>query len=111
MIDAYRKSDEQSGAELVALDGEIATYRAALDRIKADLKSLRGQTVETETAKDSINTMLRDSGMQGFSLQPKAGADHAYEVRRPDGSIADNLSEGEKNFIAFLYFYHLVYAS
>ena len=111
VIDAYRKSDEQSGAELVALDGEIATYRAALDRIKADLKSLRGQTVETETAKDSINTMLRDSGMQGFSLQPKAGADHAYEVRRPDGSIADNLSEGEKNFIAFLYFYHLVYGS
>lgn len=34
-----------------------------------------------------------------------------YEVRRPDGTIAENLSEGEKNFIAFLYFYHLVYGS
>ena len=56
-------------------------------------------------------SMLRDSGMQGFSLEPKAGVDHVYEVRRPDGSIADNLSEGEKNFIAFLYFYHLVYGS
>lgn len=55
--------------------------------------------------------MLRDSGMQGFSLQPKLGVEHVYEVRRPDGSIADNLSEGEKNFIAFLYFYHLVYGT
>lgn len=55
--------------------------------------------------------MLRDSGMQGSSLQPKPGVDHVYEVRRPDGTIADNLSEGEKNFIAFLYFYHLVYGS
>lgn len=49
--------------------------------------------------------------MQGFSLQPKLGVEHVYEVRRPDGSIADNLSEGEKNFIAFLYFYHLVYGT
>ena len=97
--------------ELSALDTEIATHNATLEDIKTTLKSLRGQTVETETAKESINAMLRDSGMQGFSLQPKAGVDHVYEVRRPDGSIADNLSEGEKNFIAFLYFYHLVYGS
>lgn len=62
-------------------------------------------------AKDSINQMLRDTGMQGFSLEPKAGVEHVYEVRRPDGAIADNLSEGEKNFIAFLYFYHLVHGS
>ncbi len=75
------------------------------------MKVARSDTVETETAKDSINLMLRDSGMQGFSLQPKSGVAHVYEVRRPDGTIADNLSEGEKNFIAFLYFYHLVYGS
>lgn len=58
-----------------------------------------------------INQMLRDSGMRGFSLQPKRGVDNVYEVCRPDDTIADNLSEGEKNFIAFLYFYHLVHGS
>lgn len=62
--------------------------------------------------KDVIATYRKsDSGMRGFSLQPKAGVDNVYEVRRPDGTIADNLSEGEKNFIAFLYFYHLVHGS
>lgn len=111
VITAYQQSDAQIVDELSALDTEIATHNATLEDIKTTLKSLRGQTVETETAKESINAMLRDSGMQGFSLQPKAGVDHVYEVRRPDGSIADNLSEGEKNFIAFLYFYHLVYGS
>ncbi len=111
VIAAYQQSDAQIVDELSALDTEIATHNATLEDIKTTLKSLRGQTVETETAKESINAMLRDSGMQGFSLQPKAGVDHVYEVRRPDGSIADNLSEGEKNFIAFLYFYHLVYGS
>ena len=36
---------------------------------------------------------------------------NSYEVIRQDGSIAQNLSEGECNFIAFLYFYHLVRGS
>lgn len=36
---------------------------------------------------------------------------NTYEVIRPDGSIAEKLSEGERNFIAFLYFYHLVRGS
>lgn len=111
VIAAYQQSDAQISTELSALDTEIASHNTELANIKTLLKTLRGQTVETETAKESINTMLRDSGMQGFSLQPKANVDHVYEVRRPDGSIADNLSEGEKNFIAFLYFYHLVYGS
>lgn len=111
VITAYRKEDADKQAELDALDTEISTCNTALGKIKTQLKTLRGKTVETDTAKDSINQMLRDSGMRGFSLQPKAGADNVYEVRRPDGTIADNLSEGEKNFIAFLYFYHLVHGS
>ena len=110
-IAAYQQSDAQIEAELETLKLEIKTQQENMEGIKGELKFLRGQTVETETAKESINSMLRDSGLQGFSLQPKSGVDHVYEVRRPDGTIADNLSEGEKNFIAFLYFYHLVYGS
>ena len=34
-----------------------------------------------------------------------------YEVIREDGRVADHLSEGERNFIAFLYFYHVVRGS
>lgn len=111
VIAAYRKSDADMQAELDALDTEIATHNTTLEGIKTKLKTLRSKTVETDTAKDSINQMLRDSGMRGFSLQPKVGVDNVYEVRRPDGTIADNMSEGEKNFIAFLYFYHLVHGS
>ena len=111
VIAAYRKSDSEMQAELDTLDADIATHNETLEGIKTKLKTLRSKTVETDTAKDSINHMLRDSGMRGFSLQPKAGVDNVYEVHRPDGTIADNLSEGEKNFIAFLYFYHLVHGS
>ncbi|MDD3401026.1 MAG: AAA family ATPase [Eubacteriales bacterium] len=111
IIAAYKKSDADLCTEITGFEGDITTHSEALEKINAELKAARSDTVETETAKDSINLMLRDSGMQGFSLEPKPGVDHVYEVRRPDGSIAENLSEGEKNFIAFLYFYHLVYGS
>lgn len=111
IIAAYKKSDADLGIEIAGLEDEIKAHSDTLEIIKAELKAARSDTVETDTAKDSINLMLRDSGMQGFSMEPKPGVDHVYEVRRPDGSIAENLSEGEKNFIAFLYFYHLVYGS
>ncbi len=111
VIAAYKQSDAELEKEIKELEAEIQRLSNVLEGVKTALKDLRKNTVETETAKDSINNMLRDSGMQGFSLQPKRGVDHVYEVRRPDGTIADNLSEGEKNFIAFLYFYHLVYGS
>lgn len=110
-IVTYKKADADMQTELDTLDAEIEAHTATLEGIKKQLKTLRSKTVETDTAKDSINHMLRDSGMRGFNLQPKAGVENVYEVRRPDGTIADNLSEGEKNFIAFLYFYHLVHGS
>ena len=110
-IAAYQKSDADFDAEISALSTAITSCNTTLEGIKAKLKVLRTKTVETDTAKDSINKMLHDSGMRGFRLEPKKGVDHVYEVKRPNGEIADNLSEGEKNFIAFLYFYHLVHGS
>lgn len=111
VIDSYNKSLSDVDEEIKNCENEIKSCETVLKQIESDLHTLRKSTVETDTAKDSINNMLRDSGMQGFRLQPKSGVANVYEVRRPDGTIADNLSEGEKNFIAFLYFYHLVYGS
>ena len=107
----YKKSIADMNADILATDQKISGYKETLRTTQEKLLTLRSQTVETETAKESINRMLRDSGMQGFSLQPKKGVDHVYEVCRPDGSVASDLSEGEKNFIAFLYFYHRVCGS
>lgn len=59
----------------------------------------------------SINKVLKDSGFQGFNLRAKEDDENVYEVIREDGSVAKNLSEGERNFIAFLYFYHQVRGS
>lgn len=111
LIATHERQEADLVDQLEAVAKEIEGYKGTIADLDRQIKELRGDTVETGTATDSINKMLRDSGMRGFSLQPKKGVDNVYEVRRPDGTIADNLSEGEKNFIAFLYFYHMVHGS
>lgn len=80
-------------------------------KLNADIADLNKQVVNTEAAIEGINRIIRTSGFQGFSLKAKEGVQNTYEVIRPDGSVAEKLSEGERNFIAFLYFYHLVKGS
>ncbi len=111
LIAAYKKSDAEFEAEISMRKTEIDGYDAQLVAIKKTIKDLGRKAVDTEPATKKINLMLRDSGMHGFQLKPHESKEHVYKVVRPDGSIADNLSEGEKNFIAFLYFYYLVQGS
>lgn len=127
VIDAYIRNDTTLDSEIEAQQTAISTHRETMERLNAELRELNSQTVETETAMDNINTMLRDSGFQGFQIRPRA-----EEIRHPDGTvewavpvpainyevirtdtgeIAENLSEGEKNFIAFLYFQQMVFGS
>lgn len=58
---------------------------------------------------DRINAMLQKSNFTGFSIQPSPTYPNYYQIQREDGSfVNDTLSEGEANFIAFLYYYQLV---
>ena len=115
VIDGYARSEKTFEQELTKQQKIIDEQSAALQRLRTEYRTLSSKTVETETAMNAINTMLRDTGFQGFAVRPHKEANKAainYEVIRTDtGEIAENLSEGEKNFIAFLYFQQLVFGS
>lgn len=130
VIETYNRNKADLDTEEAALEGMASTQSATLERVRAEIKRLRSRTVETNTAKDSINRMLHDCGFQGFELhesrpEPQrivrpdgteetvmVAPPNTYDVVRTDtGDIASDLSEGEKNFIAFLYFYHKVFGS
>lgn len=110
-IKAYNESAAALQAEKTAAEKTIKSCEATIRQLQSDIIALNAKTVETDSAKNAINTLLRDSGMQGFQLVPHEAKSHVYKVCREDGSVAENLSEGEKNFIAFLYFYYLVQGS
>lgn len=106
------------GAGQKSLDEEITALSETLSKglkvsrdLEIEIAELNKNIVSTAPTIKSINDLLRDSGFQGFTLKEKRGQQNVYEVVRQDGQVAVGLSEGERNFIAFLYFYHLVRGS
>jgi wobble nucleotide-excising tRNase len=88
-------------------------YGASQKSLKI-IEENRSLTVDTDTAKDNINDILASSGITGFKIE-KIEEDNSipkyYLKREGLGSNSPEtfktLSEGEKNFISFLYFYQL----
>ncbi|MCC8183085.1 MAG: AAA family ATPase [Clostridiales bacterium] len=111
--DIERYLSEKSDLEYAAAEcsRRAEQLKKRIRSTEAELARLNAQTVNTSDAMDAINRMLAESGFQGFRLRARAGMEHTYEVVRENGAVAENLSEGERSFIAFLYFYQMVCGS
>lgn len=110
-VKEYNDTLTNADKELNVLKTELNNLRTKDGNITTDISNLNKQVVNTEATIEGINRILKTSGFQGFNLRAKKDVQNTYEVIRPDGTIAEKLSEGERNFIAFLYFYHLVRGS
>ena len=106
-VKKYRNKNAQIESETAALIAEMKNIKDEVRKTNAYISELRKQTVNTESAVKGINRIISVSGFQGFRLRSKADIQNTYEVIRPDGSIVEKLSDGERSFIAFLYFYYL----
>jgi wobble nucleotide-excising tRNase len=100
------------------LDKAIAAMTAQIenattDKAKkaAEIRELEKQTTSVQPTIDGINQLLASFGFQGFKIA-KAPSGTSYKLVRADGTDAKaTLSEGEKTFVTFLYFYHLLKGS
>ena len=111
---AYEVRDELVGykKDEAAIDKEIADIKKELDKENAEAERIIKEindlgpvsTVETDSAMENIKKRLHDSGFDSFTIRKKEGKEHSYEIVRPDGKLAKDLSEGERNFLGFLYF-------
>lgn len=110
-VAAYQKSKTDIEAAIKTFEDKAKELRGKYQELNRKITELNSKVINTKMAVDSINAHLTDSGFEGFSLREKAGVKGVYEVIREDGTVAENLSEGERNFIAFLYYYHVVRGS
>lgn len=110
-ISEFKTKDDAITEDIKTLEKEKGVLRQSYLDKDAEIKAESGNTVNTDEAFESMNAMLKDSGFQGFSLRKKPGVKNRYEVVRDGNKPVKRLSEGERNFIAFLYFYHLVKGS
>ena len=116
-----------------SMNGQIK--KVTKDRVDkaAELRDLEKQTTSIQPTIDGINALLSSFGFHGFKLAKaaretsfklakaaretsfklaKAARETSYKLVRSDGTDAKaTLSEGEKTFVTFLYFYHLLKGS
>jgi len=111
-IASYNASHAALMKEITTLKTKNSNDRTSLKNIENEIAEKSKSVRSTKPTIDNINNLLRDSGFQGFSLREKQGHKNVYEVVRMENNRpVERLSDGEKNFIAFLYFYQLVKGS
>jgi wobble nucleotide-excising tRNase len=89
----------------------IATAKAEKLTKEGELRALEKTTTSIKPTVEAINALLKSFGFHSFSLALADNGTH-YKLVRANGEEARlTLSEGEKTFITFLYFYHLLKGS
>ena len=107
----HRSSADGFQKAIESATNDIITKSALSGAKDAEIKKLEGEITSIQPTINAINKLLSSFGFTGFQLA-KSEKDGFYKIVRPDGSEAKHtLSEGEKTFVTFLYFFHLLRGS
>lgn len=89
------------------LEKSISEKTREKDRLIQELHVLEKQRTSVRPTIDAINEILKTFGFNSFKLA--AASETTYMLQRPNGeTVGETLSEGERSFVTFLYFYHLL---
>lgn len=79
--------------------------------LESELRTLQSTLTSVIPTQNLINGWLKEFGFTGFQLAVSSD-EHSYSLIRDDGTpVNKSLSEGERNFVTFLYFYALLKGS
>lgn len=107
----YKTKKTELTTTITTIEGRAETFRQEVLAREEAIRELEKQTTSVKPTIDAINSLLASFGFLGFSLA-MAGPGTSYKLIREDKSDAkETLSEGEKTFVTFLYFYHLLKGS
>lgn len=110
-FDSYRRRRSGLQKAIENLEKKISSKSKEKSEKEQEIRNLEKDTTSIQPTIDAINGILKSFGFQGFVFN-KSDRDRFYKIQRADGSDAkETLSEGERSFIAFLYFFHLVKGS
>jgi wobble nucleotide-excising tRNase len=108
---AFKTARDALDKAIAAMTAQIAAATTDKRKKATEIRELEKQTTSVQPTIDGINQLLASFGFQGFKLSKAVGGT-SYKLVRPDGTDAKaTLSEGEKSFVTFLYFYHLLKGS
>ena len=92
---------------ILGLNERIKSLSNIIKEKEDDIRILEQQVTNIHETAATINNLLERCGFTSFHLTTVDDR-QSYRIARKDGSLAkDTLSEGEANFLSFLYFYQL----
>ena len=108
IYDKFKSETSGLDKAISSLESQIETEAKIFDDKQEEIEENERKITSIKPTIDAINKLLKSFGFTNFQLVESSGGGF-YEVKRADGSDAKRtLSEGEKSFITFLYFYYLV---
>lgn len=109
-ISAFNSAKTNIETQKQECETKINSLKTERSKITEKLETLRQQTINTRDAVEKINILLKTAGFDNFYIDEISSENNISKYRILRNSADTNsafktLSEGEKNFIAFLYFY------
>ncbi len=107
-LSQYEQDKNRLNRTITGMEAGLAAKQGQLQTLKRQVQELEKQTTSIHPTKDVINSLLRTFGFNSFYIDIVDEHGH-YKICRANGDDASrSLSEGEKTFITFLYFYSLI---
>jgi wobble nucleotide-excising tRNase len=108
---AYLKEKLSINKAIGSMEAEIKKSVDERRDKEAEIVQLEKASTSIQPTIDEINGLLAKFGFHGFRLARATTGEH-YALNRGNGANAQHtLSEGERTFVTFLYFYHLIKGS
>lgn len=103
----YFESIETNQKKVNGININIEKVSKSIKEIDTEVEKIKNKISGIEFTVSDINKQLQLFGFYNFKV--KVMNETSYSLIRENGDlVSNNLSEGEKTFISFLYFYHTI---
>lgn len=107
-LKAYEQKKNAISSAISGMENGLQNKKQELRDLESQVSELEKQTTSIQPTITAINDLLDRFGFYSFKVGESEDGRH-YQIVRDNGEDASqSLSEGEKTFITFLYFYYLI---
>ncbi|MBF7682594.1 AAA family ATPase [Acinetobacter sp. B5B] len=110
-LNYYTNQKNKLESAITGMNITLSKKTELLNKLNDEVQQYEKKATSTTPTVNQINDLLKSFGFTSFHISPIDEHSH-YKICRANGDDASqSLSEGEKTFITFLYFYSLIKGS
>lgn len=109
VIKTHRDKAHGRAGGIGKLEEKVEEAQNVIGALDEEVRLLQRSVESTRPVIEQINGILERSGFTSFKIVESTSLANGYMLSRGDGEVHEkSLSEGERTFIAFLYYFHLL---